>query len=303
MNLYNKVMSRVTSRELLTALGKYSTFLIETDGVVFAGDQLLSNSIESIKCLEELGKNIIFYPNSTSRSRETFRRKLEKLGITSDINNIYTPAYITAQYIKKYHPEITKVFVIGKSGMIEELRLAGLQIAEIGDFEEHSHLGSKFVKDFDKDHEIQAVIVSFDESFSFKKVMLSSMLLHRKDILFIATNNSPYLLVNGKKYPGVGPLIESIACTSNRRPDVLTCRPNPVMSYLLKENLPELDLEKTCLIGEKLSTDLQFAKSSGIKMMLALSGVTQPQDLESVITSDVNYVIHSFGDISRVLRS
>jgi phosphoglycolate/pyridoxal phosphate phosphatase family enzyme len=303
MSLYNKVLSRVSPAALLSALAKFSTFIIESDGVVFAGDQLLQGSLESIKSLESLGKNIIFYPNSTSRSRETFQRKLEKLGIFADISRIFTPSFITAQYLKKYHPEIKKVFVIGKSGMIDELRLAGLEIAEIGDFEEHSHGGSKFVKEFDREQEIKAVIVSFDESFSFQKVMLSTMLLHRKDILFIATNTLPYLLVNGKKYPGVGPLIEAVVCTSNRHPDVITGRPNPIMTFLLKESFPELELDKTCLIGEKISTDLDFVKASKIKMMLALSGVTQPQDLESIIASDVDYVIHSFGDIAKILNN
>lgn len=303
MGYYNKVLSRATPRELLSALSKIDTILLESDGVVFAGDNLLQNSLKSIQCLQDLGKNVIFCPNSSSRSRETFRQKLEKFGINCEINKIFTPSYITAEFLKRYHPEIKKVFVIGKQGMFDELKLAGLEIVENADFEEHSAAGSRIAQEFDKDHEIKAVVVSFDESFSFKKVMISSMLLERKDIIFVATNDSPYLMVSGKKYPGVGPLLATIVKTTDRQPDVLTCRPNTIMTFLLKENFPEINLNRTCLIGEKLQTDLKFTKSSGMQMMLALSGVTQPQELESILPTEVNYIIHSFGNIAQVLNS
>lgn len=303
MGYYNKILSRATPRELLNAFSKIDTILLETDGVVFAGDKLLNNSLQSLQCLQDLGKNVIFYPNSTSRSRETFRKKLENFGIFCDINKVYTPSYITAEYLKRYHPDVKKVFMIGKTGMLEELKLAGIETVETADFEEHSAAGSKIAQEFDVNHEIKAVIVSFDENFSFKKLMISSMLLERKDTLFVATNNSPYLMVGGKKYPGVGPLIATIAKTSGRQPDIITCRPNPMMTFLLKENFPELDLKNTCLIGEKIKTDLEFAKQSNLQMMLALSGVTQPQELESVLSTDINYVIHSFGNIAQVLNS
>lgn len=303
MGYYNKILSRSKPRELLSALSGIDTILLETDGVVFAGDRLLDNSLESLRCLQDLGKNVIFFPNSTSRSRKTFREKLEHFGIFCDINNIFTPSYITAEYLKRYHPDIKKVFMIGKAGMLEELRLAGIETIENADFEEHSAAGSKIAHEFDKNHEIKAVIVSFDESFSFKKIMISSMLLERKDILFLATSDWPYLMIGGKKYPGVGPLIATIAKTSGRQPDIITCRPNPIMTFLLKENFPDLDLKRTCLIGEKIKTDLEFAKQSTLQMMLALSGVTQPQELESVLSTDINYVIHSFGNIAQVLNS
>ena len=303
MGFYSKVLSKVTQGELLGALGKIDTFILESDGVIYAGDKLLENSLESINTLQSLGKSLLFYPNSSTRSRVGFKRKLHNLGIQTEINKIFTPSYITAEYLRKYHPEITKVYVVGKDGIKEELQLAGLTIAESDDFEEHSNTSSVLLKNFDINKEIGAVVVSFDESFSFKKVMLSSLLLERKDCLFIATNNTPYLMIDGKKYPGVGPLIAAISKISQRSPDVITCRPNTLMINLAKESFPEIDLKRTCIVGDKLSTDMIFAKESGIMSMLALSGVTLPQEIENVINQDINFVIHSFGGIGRILGS
>lgn len=300
---YNKVLSKISAGEMLSALGRIDNFILESDGVIYAGDKLLECAQESIHALQNLGKTVLYYPNSSTRSRESFKQKLSKLGIETETNKIFTPSYITAEYLKKYHPEISKVYVLGKEGLKEELNLAGLTIIEPEDFEEHTNASSEMLKNFDINKEIGAVIVSFDESFSFKKVMLSSLLLERKDCLFIATNNSKYLVVEGKKYPGVGPLIAAISKVSSRSPDIITCRPNPMMTHLLAENLPEINLSRTCIIGDSISTDLTFAQNSGILSMLALSGVTQPQELETILATDINFVIHSLGRIYQVLNS
>ena len=229
MGYYNKVLSKVSKKELLQALGKIDTFILETDGVVYAGDKLLPNTIESLTALQSLGKNILFYPNSSTRSRENFKQKLANFGIKTETEKIFTPSFITAEYLKRYHPEISKAYVVGKEGIKQELQLAGVSIVEVNDFEEHSNESSQILKNFDKNKEIGAVVVSFDESFSFKKLMLSGLLLERRDCLFVATNSSPYLMVDGKKYPGVGTLIASIKKLVNRNPDAITCRPNNLM--------------------------------------------------------------------------
>ena len=303
MGFYNKVLTKATHGELLNALGRIDTFILESDGVIYAGDKLLENAKESIISLQNLDKTLLYYPNSSTRSQESFRQKLEKLGIMTEKNKIFTPSFITAEYLKKYHPQINKVYVVGKEGIKDELQLAGLEIAEGGDFEEHSNESSNFLRNFDAKKEIGAVVVSFDESFSFKKVMLSSLLLERKDCLFIATSNSPYLMVEGKKYPGVGPLIAAIGKISNRKPDVITCRPNSMMIDLLKESFPEIDLKRTCIVGDKLSTDMKFAQDSEILSMLTLSGVTLPQELETILTQNIDFVIHSFGRIHEILQN
>jgi 4-nitrophenyl phosphatase len=301
MGYYNKVLSKVSQGELLNALGKIDTFILEPDGVLYAGDKLLENAKESIISLQNLGKTLIYYPNSSTRSRESLKHKLGAFGIEGEISKMFTPSYITAEYLKKYHPEISKVYVVGKEGIKIELQLSGLTIVEGDDIEEHSNESSQILKNFDLNQEIGAVVVSFDESFSFKKVLLSCLLLERKDCLFIATSNSPYLMTEGKKYPGVGPLISAISKVSKRSPDVITCRPNELMIEIMKETLPEIDLKKTCIVGDKIATDLSFAKNSGILSMIVLSGVTLPQELESIIQQDVNYIIHSFGIINQIL--
>lgn len=303
MGFYNKVLSKVTKGELLTALNKIDTFILETDGVIYAGDTLLKGTKDSIKTLQNLGKNLLFSPNSSTRSRKSFQEKLRDFGISSEIDRIFTPSYITAEYLRKFHPEIRKVYVVGKDGIKQELEIAGLEIEELEDFEEHSDKSSEILKNFDRNREIGAVVVSFDESFSFKKVMLSSMLLERKECLFIATNNNPYLMVEGKKHPGVGPLIAAISKISQRLPDVYTCRPNSLMIELAKESFPDIDLKRTCIVGDKLPCDLKFAQASGVLSMLTLSGITLPQDLESVIAQDINFVIHSFGKIHEILNT
>lgn len=300
--MYGKVLTNVTKGELLKSLSQIQTFILETEGVIYGGNKLFSYAKETISTLSQLGKNIIFYPHNTRRSRISYQQKLADYGISASLDQIYTPSQMTAEYIKRYHPEIKKVYVVGGEWVYEEMRLAGIGVLEAEDFEEHSNDSTIILEKIYNDKEIGAVVVAFDESFSFKKLTLSTLLLERPETMFIVTNLEPYLTVDGKKYPGVSPLIASISRVCGRKPDVITCRPNPIMFHMLKEAFSNTDPSKTIMVGDSLTKDIKFAKAAGILSMLTLTGNTIPQHLERVLTQDIDYIIHEFSRIHKILN-
>ncbi|CAG9321531.1 unnamed protein product [Blepharisma stoltei] len=300
--LYSKVLTNVAQGEMLRALSRIDTFILETEGVIYGGNKLFPLSKQTVSALEQLGKNIIYYPSYTRRSRLSYQKKLHDFGITTSVNQIYTPSSMTAEYMRRFHPEIKKVYLVGGVWAAEELKQAGIKVLEVGDFKEHSNESSKLLEKINSDKDVGAVVVSFDEAFTFQKLTLSALLLERPDIMFIVTSLEPYSIVDGKKYPGVSPLIASISKVSGRKPDLVTCRPNPIMFHMLKENYPEIDPHRTCMVGDSITKDLKFANNSGILSMLTLSGITMPQQLEHVLSQNVDFVIHDFSRIYQILN-
>ena len=63
------------------------------------------------------------------------------------------------------------------------------------------------------DPEIQAVVVGLDTEFTYSKLCIASLYIHTGKAKFIATNDDPYDMVNGRKMPAAGAMVQSIKYT------------------------------------------------------------------------------------------
>lgn len=53
---------------------------------------------------------------------------MQKIGYSgARIEQMYGSAYITAQYLKEHHPELSKVRVVGMDSICEELNRVGIK--------------------------------------------------------------------------------------------------------------------------------------------------------------------------------
>jgi ribonucleotide monophosphatase NagD (HAD superfamily) len=74
-----------------------------------------------------MGKKVFYVTNGSGKTREDLVTKFEKLGHPGALNTqqMYGSAYVTAQYLKRHHPEITKVRVVGMNTLKTELARVG----------------------------------------------------------------------------------------------------------------------------------------------------------------------------------
>lgn len=56
-------------------------FIIDMDGVIYHGNNLLPEAKEFVNWLKEEGKQFLFLTNSSERSQKELQQKLERLGI------------------------------------------------------------------------------------------------------------------------------------------------------------------------------------------------------------------------------
>lgn len=71
----------------------------------------------------------MFVTNNSTLSRANYVKKFQKLGIAASEEDIFSSAFATAVYLNTIvnFPSDKKVFVIGESGIVDELNDVGIQ--------------------------------------------------------------------------------------------------------------------------------------------------------------------------------
>ncbi|KAF4004425.1 Haloacid dehalogenase-like hydrolase family protein, partial [Saccharomyces cerevisiae] len=131
MTAQQGVPIKITNKEIAQEfLDKYDTFLFDCDGVLWLGSQALPYTLEILNLLKQLGKQLIFVTNNSTKSRLAYTKKFASFGIDVKEEQIFTSGYASAVYIRdflKLQPGKDKVWVFGESGIGEELKLMGYE--------------------------------------------------------------------------------------------------------------------------------------------------------------------------------
>lgn len=64
-----------------------------------------------------------------------------------------------------------------------------------------------------------------------------------------------------------------------------------------------IEPQRTCMIGDRLDTDIPFGIKGGLKTLLVLSGVSNEQDLDHVTNENCPlYYMDALGDLIKLLQ-
>ncbi|KAJ7392631.1 hypothetical protein OS493_010282 [Desmophyllum pertusum] len=261
------------------------TFIFDCDGVLWNEGGPLNGAVEVLQELRKLGKRIFFVTNNSSKSRAAYLKKFEKFGIEASEEEIYCTSYAVAYYLKEILKFDKKVFTIGTTGMVEELD--ALNIPHTGSGPDQSSGGYNMQEwtSFTLDPEVGAVVCGFDEHFSFHKLIKAASYLAKESCLFIATNcddRFPFSS-NDIVVPGTGCLVISVETAARRKAEVMG-KPERVIFDCMNSR-HTIDPSKTCMIGDRLDTDILFGNNCGLKSVLVLTGISSLADVKNLETS------------------
>ena len=74
-------------------------FLLDIDGTVCKGEQLIGGTREFLADLKDSGGQFVFITNNATKSISDYIKSFQKLGIPSDYSNFITASYATVQYL------------------------------------------------------------------------------------------------------------------------------------------------------------------------------------------------------------
>src|SRR3954468_20377184 len=247
-------------------------FLIDMDGVIYRGGQLIPGADRFIGKLGEGDIPFRFLTNNSQRTRRDVATRLQRLGIEVEPEHVYTCAMATARYLALQKPGGT-AYVIGEGGLLTALHENGYAIV-----------------DRDPDY----VVVGEGRTFSFEMVEAAlKMILGGAKL--VATNLDPNCPIESGLRPGCGATVAMLETASGVKAFSVG-KPSPVM---LRGARKELDLttDQTIVIGDTMETDILGGVQLGFKTILVLSGGTALDELQHY-TYRPNKVVDSIADLS-----
>lgn len=235
----------------------------------------IHGSAEVLNRLQELGKRVYFITNNSTKTRAGFLDKAHTFGFNITEEGIISTAYAAAKYLENRQFD-KKVYLVGSSGIAHELDKVGIKHNEPGpDVVTTNYLD--IMNEYKFDPEVGAVVVGFDEHFSFPKMMKAATYLNNPNVLFIATNTDERFPSKIGIVPGTGSIVSAVETCAERKP-IIMGKPNPMIceSLIVNEGIVP---ERTLMIGDRCNTDILLGTNCGFQTLMVGTGVHKLHDV------------------------
>ena len=234
---------------------RYDAILLDLDGVLYRGDGAVAGAPETVAELRRQGRSVVFLTNNSARTPEQVADKLTGLGIEAAPAEVVTSAEATAQLLAR-DGDGTSAFVIGRDGIREALRGAGIRVT-------------------DGEEEAAAVVVGWDGSVTYEALRRATVLV-RGGARLVATNaDASYPAPGGELWPGAGAILAAVETASGQRATVVGKPHRPLFDAALER----AGSRNALMVGDRIETDIAGAAAAGIDAALVLTGAATAADL------------------------
>lgn len=276
-----------------TALMKSASLAMvafDIDGVVYRGEVLLPGAAEALANVLRRGLLLRYVTNNSSQHRSAVAARLDGFGLPAELEYILTSGAATATWLQERLEPGARVLVVGGEGLVRELTETGLEVSHAGALLAAANGGSSAQPGSAKSTAAMgrvveslalappaAIVVGIDPSFCYDTLALAQAAV-MAGALFVATNTDATFPAEGRLLPGGGSLVAAVATAGGRQP-VIIGKPELEMAHYLVEST-EVAPQAVLFVGDRLDTDILWARRAGMRSALVYSGVTQPSDVE-----------------------
>ena len=233
----------------------YRGWLVDLDGTVYLGEQLVDGAAEAIAALRAEARRVAFLSNKPLQTREEYAAKLTRLGIPASADDVINSSLVLARHLRALDPG-APVFVIGEPPMQAEMRAHGFEVRE--------------------DAGVRWVVIAFDRTFTYAKLNTALQAV-RGGARLIATNPDRTCPVEGGEIPDCAGMIAAVEAVTDKKVETIVGKPSPI---ILEVALGVLGCaaSESVIVGDRIETDMVMGKRLGLATILVLSGVTRPGD-------------------------
>jgi NagD protein len=255
--------SETVWRERLEIIRNKDAYISDMDGVVYHANELLPGVKEFVEWCKTNNKKLLFLTNNSGPTPQELSHKMKRLGVDIPPEQFYTSGMATAEFLKAQKPEGGSVYVIGEPGLHLALYSAGFIMNETAP--DYVVIGDSSVHNYEKITKAVNLVINGAK--------------------LIGTNpdvNGPGSA--GTVMPATGAFVACIELASGKQ--AFYCgKPSSIMLRYAQKLLGS-SRDKTCIIGDRLDTDILGGVYSFIDPVLVMTGVTtSSSDLDTVAYS------------------
>jgi len=253
--------------------------ILDLDGVVYNGEHPVPGAVDSIARLRRSGRVVSFCSNNSTRTRGGFAAKLTSMGIPAVAGDILNSAYAAARWVSS--AGLSRAFVIGESGLVEELTDLGIEVLDLQSVPS-----------------AQCIVVGLDRGLTYEKLAAAQRAL-AAGAEFIATNRDSHLPTETEMLPGSGTMVAAVEVLAGRPPTLLG-KPEPHMleSLLSEHKTPR---GEALVVGDRLDTDIECGNRAGVESALVLTGFNTAEEAENAPARQTP--THVFRDLCEVTEA
>jgi HAD superfamily hydrolase (TIGR01457 family) len=230
-------------------------FLLDLDGTIYMGERLIDGALPFLETLRARGVPALFLTNNSSKDAAQYVAKLTRLGVPAAAADVLTSGDATASYLHQQKPG-ARVYVVGTPALEAEFQSRGFTLtAAAPDY----------------------AVLGFDTTLTYAKLWQLCDLV-RAGTPYIATHPDFNCPTETGFMPDIGALIECVAASTGRRPDLVIGKPNRMIADQAAARL-NLPVESLCMVGDRLYTDIAIGHAAHLATVLVLSGETQPHEV------------------------
>lgn len=230
----------------------FDAYLFDLDGTVYLGETPLPGAVEALGRLRELGRKVVFVSNNPTKTRARYVSKLRGMGVEVGLDQVVNSSYALARWLTREAPGC-RVFVVGEELFKDELSAAGFRLSE-------------------DPRQVKFVVSSFDRGFAYSKLQTAFDAI-RLGARLVVTNPDRYCPVPGGGEPDCAAMTAAIEACTGVQAELVAGKPSPVMVEVVAE-LVRVLLQRSVMVGDRLSTDIAMGHAVGMTTVLPLTGET-----------------------------
>ena len=238
------------------SLGEKKLFLLDMDGTIYLSERLFAGAAEFLRTVKALGGRWVFLTNNSSRGTEAYIAKMSRLGVETTPEDFLTSADAAIRYLRTQ--EDLCWYVCGTASLKGQLRASGIRVAESRE-------------------EATGVLLGYDTELTYEKLEDCCILLGQ-DVPYVATHPDLVCPTWFGSAPDCGSVMEMLRTCTGRSPHVIG-KPKPDMALMAMEKFGYSPAE-TCLMGDRIYTDIACGVNAGIDTIFVLSGEGTREDIE-----------------------
>lgn len=243
----------------MNRLSEKKLFLFDIDGTIAVGDTLFEGSRELLAYIDSIGGRAYYITNNSTKSNMDYVTKFKEAFDLSTTEDLFvTSGYMTIRFLKEHYAD-KKIYVLGTSSFIAELRKNGLTITEACE------------------EDVSCVVVAYDSELNYQKLVEASKILSTMDVPFYGTNPDLCCPIDFGFIPDCGAICEMITHATGKVPTYLG-KPSPEVVYLCQK-ASGFTAEETLVVGDRLYTDIACGINAGVDTCVLFTGEATPEDL------------------------